>query len=549
MYRIVTRLWETEKRFFWFKSRQIMMSWTFAGLHLWDIMFQEYRRDFFQCLEESSSAGLVDRARFIATELINNPIKIDDSTKVTFPEICPGFPAFRVLKGRIGTDDYIETIKPKSSDTISGIYVVPKGVNVARSYTISRWFADELPHQSWAAEAYGAANPATEYYSGGGTPSNKSSFAYKKMFGVDERTGQESGVILVDSYDIRQPRFTEDQILNMSREEFYGTPIAELVACIPGMHYWEMKLGDERTPVLSVHYSADPEKRPGTLKGDAWIAQERAKCSPTRWRREYDLQWDVYDGQPVVTNWREEIFVRGTVRYQPGQLIGIGIDFGTEVCGGILAQMHRTPGFDWQQLHIIDEVILRNSNTVVLAKELKDRLQRHYRASLNRGNLMTFPDPAGHMRKSTTSDRSLNTDIKILRGAGMPVNSKKVGVPESLEFVATIFQMASPSGEPAVLVHPRCKYTRQCLEGGWCYRKDAGERKSYDQIEPNDCRHGGDMIRYLFSNMFAIERFIKQQVYRPPVAPVIKVHHPFTGALMGYRRNVRTKNRGVHGVA
>ena len=59
--------------------------------------------------------------------------------------------------------------------------------------------------------------------------------------------------------------------------------------------------------VLRYHYSADSNKRPGTLNGDAWITEE-ARVYPMgqddpRWKKEMEIQYGALGGQHLFPRW------------------------------------------------------------------------------------------------------------------------------------------------------------------------------------------------------------------------------------------------------
>lgn len=60
-------------------------------------------------------------------------------------------------------------------------------------------------------------------------------------------------------------------------------------------------------PVLRLHYSADPAKRPGTPEGDRWLNEaERGypggRLGP-RWRKEMEIEYNALGGQAVFPDW------------------------------------------------------------------------------------------------------------------------------------------------------------------------------------------------------------------------------------------------------
>ena len=60
-------------------------------------------------------------------------------------------------------------------------------------------------------------------------------------------------------------------------------------------------------PVLRLHYSADPEKRPGTPAGDAWLAQASqgyaGGINAPRWRKEMEIDYGALMGTMLLPQW------------------------------------------------------------------------------------------------------------------------------------------------------------------------------------------------------------------------------------------------------
>src|SRR3990167_5770432 len=59
--------------------------------------------------------------------------------------------------------------------------------------------------------------------------------------------------------------------------------------------------------VIRYHYSADSNKRPGTIKGDAWVAEE-SRAYPMgmddpRWKKEMEIQYGAMGGQHLFPRW------------------------------------------------------------------------------------------------------------------------------------------------------------------------------------------------------------------------------------------------------
>jgi len=61
--------------------------------------------------------------------------------------------------------------------------------------------------------------------------------------------------------------------------------------------------------VLRLHYSADPDKRPGTEKGDQWLESQLSGypggLKSPRWRKEMEIEYGAMGGSKLIPDWQE----------------------------------------------------------------------------------------------------------------------------------------------------------------------------------------------------------------------------------------------------
>lgn len=117
------------------KTRQMMASWIFCGLALWDTMFGEGRRTFVMSKKEKDANALVERCKFIYSKL---PKKFQDK----YPR---------------DPEKYLEMRWSKRNSIIQG---VPEGADQVRSYTSSLIIMDEAAFQEKAEKVFEAAQPS-----------------------------------------------------------------------------------------------------------------------------------------------------------------------------------------------------------------------------------------------------------------------------------------------------------------------------------------------------------------------------------------------------
>ncbi len=515
MYRVITRAWEEFPVLFIEKSRQIMITWIFAALYLWDCLFFKGRKVFLQSKRQEDANDILERSKTIYEQLLEQNF--------------PGLPKARTISEKPGTATKLEF-----PDNRSVLRAIPQGPDIVRGPTTSGLLGDEVAFQFEAEKAYDAALPSIQgggRYTGPSTPNGRA-FNWRMIHSIDRKTGFASGPDRVDSNRVRELRYTPEQLLSMDREKFNSIPFDELVACVPGIRF---RIGHNGIPSLRIHYSADPDKSPETPQGQQWIAEAKATMTADAWEREMEISYDSFEGRPIISNWQRSIFVR-PFDYDPEATMYIGVDFGSEICVAAFAQYVPIKGFDFKQLRFIDEIFLRNSDTPTLGKEIIEKLRMLYEKSWEHRNLRVFPDPAGHQRRETTSDKSQNTSIKILRGLGLPIYSKKLGVPESTDLVRSIFARTSPDGQPGVLVNKRCDYLIRVLAGGWRYPdKDVGTHSGHP-LKDGEYDHGGDVIRHIAGNVVKVSEFTGRQKYQPP-QPIREFQ---TGRIIGWRNNRQT---------
>ena len=142
----LVRLWIDNPRLVVLKGRQLLLTWLFTSLALWDAMFHSGRLIMLQSKreedaigDETSGDGLLGRAKFIMNHL---PLRA-----LLCPEYTP-------LGGRI--------LFPKRGSTL---WAIPQGGAIIRQRTASGILSDEAAFQEDFGEAYTAAQPCVR---GGG---------------------------------------------------------------------------------------------------------------------------------------------------------------------------------------------------------------------------------------------------------------------------------------------------------------------------------------------------------------------------------------------
>lgn len=230
------------------KSRQIMATWICSAYLLWRGKFRDHQLILVQSKKEEDAANLV----------FNGEAWV---ARMSFME--SNLPA------------HLRTIQPKAGmsyaqlrcDSGSRIWGCPEGGDIIRSNTASVLFSDEAAFQPEFGAAFTAALPAMK---GGGS-----------MVGVSSA----------------EPGSFADIV--EAGESCQATKH-------PGISERITKAG---IPVLRLHYSADPGKRPGTPEGDAWLEQAiqgyPGGTKSPRWMKEFEIDYGALGGTKLIPGWSE----------------------------------------------------------------------------------------------------------------------------------------------------------------------------------------------------------------------------------------------------
>ena len=149
--RIITQLWLDNPKGLLCKSRQILMSWLFAYLLLWDSIAFDGRHNIFQGKRQDDVAatgtkGILGRARFIRNHL---PFDLQPETAKQESTIVEAYTNGSVLE------------------------VIPEGKDIIRSKSPSKLNMDELAFQETGAENWDTALPAVGSVWGVTTPNGR----------------------------------------------------------------------------------------------------------------------------------------------------------------------------------------------------------------------------------------------------------------------------------------------------------------------------------------------------------------------------------------
>lgn len=196
-------------------------------------------------------------------------------------------------------------------------------------------------------------------------------------------------------------------------------------------------------------------------------------------RQEYLATFETFSGRVFYAFERSKNF-KPWDQELPGEL-HIGIDFNVDPMSAVVAIKRG------DTLHVIDEMRIFGSNTDELVQEIKNRYPGK--------SIVTYPDPAGHARKTSAQGR---TDHTILRAAGF-----RVLAPHSHRAIrdgvnAVNAKLLSSAGIITLFIDPKCKYLTECLE------KQTYKEGTSIPDKSSGFDHMTDALRYMVDNLFPI---------------------------------------------
>lgn len=394
---------QREKKLLFPKSRRMQMTWTACIYMLWDAMFHPGKFN-----------PICSKKQEDAEWLLKNRIKfIYDNLDKNFPRSL--LPKMNHYQNKIEFEEIGSTIQ-----------AFPQGEHQLRQFTASTIFADEMAFWDEAEGTYAAAKPTLD---GGGSFIGISSPApgfFKRMV------------------------FDEVNLGNESRDKVHSAPKREYP--MKGIEVWRNPTN--RFTVVQLHYSADPTKNT-----EAYKSEIKAGMPIARYNQEYELQWDVYSGKPVYSDFSKSFHsVNKDIDAEIGLPLLLGFDFGlTPAC--IVAQLQGNV------FCVLREYVEINMGAKRFAQKVSQDLRIRYPFwSDFKKDMLCFIDPAGFKKAESDETTCANElgaywDVK----PGAITLTKRIGSVES-------FLTETSRGEPCFKISaPNCPVLIRGFLGGYRY--------------------------------------------------------------------------------
>jgi hypothetical protein len=403
------RVWERAKKVAVPKSRRMKLSWINIALYTWDSCFHVGRRNALVSKKEEDSDELIERAKFILENL---------DEKLLPKELLPKY-----------EKTFNSLVFPEIQSKLEGF---PSGADQLRQYTLSGIMADELAFWENAEEMYSASLPTIE---GGG-----------RFTGISSPAPGFFKRLVFDELD-------EAQGIQPENDKKYP---------MEGVEVW--KNPKNGFTVFQIHYKADPAKR-----DPEYIKPIKTGMPIRKFRQEYELEWDTFEGLSVYADWDNDIHgVKGPIFPHIGLPILIGMDFGLTPAA-IIAQYRD------RQLVCMREFTAVNMGAERFLAWVVPQLKLFYPqwASLSQ-DYIVFIDPSGYNRAQTDE----TTCAQIVHDSGLTnIVPGEITWEARRTSVEDLLTRRTKDGPALQVSMPNCPVLTRGFQGGYRYHEKALERE------------------------------------------------------------------------
>ncbi len=239
--------------------------------------------------------------------------------------------------------------------------------------------------------------------------------------------------------------------------------------------------------VLRLHYSVDPDKNT-----PEWVENAKRGTTDRSWRREYEIDYDTFDGKPVFPEFDQNLHI-GTFDYSPMPIIYVyrAWDFGYH---------HPAVTIGWRndkdQMLIRREILGKDIGIKDFALQVKNICATEF----PNAKWLDACDPAGHQK----NDKSEVTSVEVLNSLGIFPTSKPSNIAEKLETLRQRLRRRN-DGLPGVIIHQECTWLINGFKGGYRYAEQpTGSPLKEEPLKDNVYDNIFDSLEYLFTNFLEL---------------------------------------------
>lgn len=239
--------------------------------------------------------------------------------------------------------------------------------------------------------------------------------------------------------------------------------------------------------VLRLHYTADPEKNK-----PEWIENAKRGISERSWNREYEIDYDTFEGKPVFEGFKEDLHI-GHFEYEPmpTKYVYRGWDFGYHRPAVAIGWINEE-----DQLLVKREILGEDEGI----KDFGTRVLNISNSEFPNAKWLDACDPAGHQK----TDKSEFTSVEVLNSIGIYPTSRPSNIQEKLEIVRQRL-LRRNDGKVGMLVHPDCKRIINGFKGGYRYPEEKeGQPFKEEPLKDNYYDNIFDAMEYLMTNFLEL---------------------------------------------
>lgn len=182
------------------------------------------------------------------------------------------------------------------------------------------------------------------------------------------------------------------------------------------------------------------------------IEAARRNLHAKAFKQEYEASFETMSGR-VYYAFDRNLHV-GEYAFDAMKPILIGQDFNIDPMSTVIMQWHR----EKQQMWVIDEIHINQSNTEEIAQEIERRYWRLIKAK----RVALYPDPAGGSRSTSSRGES---DLDIFRKKGITqIFNRRKHPPVADRINAVNAMLVSADGRVRLVIDRRCKELIKSLE-------------------------------------------------------------------------------------
>lgn len=256
----------------------------------------------------------------------------------------------------------------------------------------------------------------------------------------------------------------------------------------------DIKKNENGFTAIRLHYSADPDKDPDTIKGQVWFRDVMKGKSEQDIQQEYEVNFAVFRGKRVYPKFSLNIHVFDKLK--PIKDVGfpmlVGLDFGYHHPAMIMTQ------YDGHSLRLIDEWMPKDVNNKRFAQGIL-HIMSYYIAD---GFKVRYY--SGTEAKTPHQDTGL-TSQQILGNLGIGVVVFDSPINDGLHIIRNLLNVGE-DGVPRLICNNKNNMTIDAFMGGYHYKEEVSG-KELDEKPHKDgiYEHIMDALRYLVIASFDLE--------------------------------------------